>query len=68
MQSDNFSKIDSYYIKGSTVLHVRYEHTNERTIQTLEDILTTCMIDYGRRWDDHLTCLQSSPKNPNATI
>ena len=30
----------------------------ERTIQTLEDMLRACVIDYKGSWDDHLPLIE----------
>ncbi|WMV58267.1 hypothetical protein MTR67_051652 [Solanum verrucosum] len=33
----------------------------ERAIQTLEDMLRACVIDFKDNWDDHLSRLESTP-------
>nr|GEW01830.1 reverse transcriptase domain-containing protein [Tanacetum cinerariifolium] len=38
----------------STAYHPKTDSQSERTIQTLEDMLRTCMIDFGKGWDRHL--------------
>ena len=38
----------------STTFHPRTDGQAERTIQTLEDILRACVIDFKGSWDDHL--------------
>ncbi|KAL4582129.1 hypothetical protein LXL04_006670 [Taraxacum kok-saghyz] len=35
----------------------------ERTNQTLEDMLRSCVIDFGGRWDDHLPLVEFSYNN-----
>ncbi|KAD3640187.1 hypothetical protein E3N88_29410 [Mikania micrantha] len=35
----------------------------ERTIQTLEDMLRACVIDFGGNWDDHLPLVEFSYNN-----
>jgi hypothetical protein len=43
-----------------------YPQTNgqsERTIQTLEDMLRACVIDFGDSWDDHLPLVEFSYNN-----
>ena len=41
-------------MKLSTVFHPQTDGQAERTIQTLEDILRACVIDFRGTWDDHL--------------
>nr|GEX55024.1 hypothetical protein [Tanacetum cinerariifolium] len=36
---------------------------SERTIQTFEDMLRACMIDFGNDWDRHLPLIEFSYKN-----
>ncbi|GJX13625.1 putative reverse transcriptase domain-containing protein [Tanacetum coccineum] len=36
---------------------------SERTIQTLEDMLRACVIDFGKRWDRHLPLVEFSYNN-----
>nr|GEY29448.1 hypothetical protein [Tanacetum cinerariifolium] len=38
----------------STVYHPQTGGQSERTIQTLEDMLRVCVIDFGSSWDTHL--------------
>ncbi|GJT17108.1 putative reverse transcriptase domain-containing protein [Tanacetum coccineum] len=38
----------------STAYHPETDGQSERTIQTLEDMLRACMIDFGSGWDKHL--------------
>nr|GEZ80139.1 putative reverse transcriptase domain, ribonuclease H-like domain, aspartic peptidase domain protein [Tanacetum cinerariifolium] len=47
----------------STAYHPETNGQSERTIQTLEDILRACAIDFGRGWDNHLTLVESSYNN-----
>ncbi|XP_070026298.1 uncharacterized protein [Nicotiana sylvestris] len=35
----------------------------ERTIQTLEDMLCACVIDFGGNWDDHLPLIEFAYNN-----
>ncbi|GJZ09074.1 putative reverse transcriptase domain-containing protein [Tanacetum coccineum] len=45
----------------STAYHPQTDGQSERTIQTLEDMLRACVIDFGNSWDRHLpliTCMQ----------
>ncbi|GKB05300.1 putative reverse transcriptase domain-containing protein [Tanacetum coccineum] len=38
----------------STAYHLQIDGQSERTIQTLEDMLHACVIDFGKGWDRHL--------------
>ncbi|GJR45090.1 putative reverse transcriptase domain-containing protein [Tanacetum coccineum] len=38
----------------STAYHPETDGQSERTIQTLEDMLRACVIDFGSSWDRHL--------------
>ncbi|GJS00700.1 putative reverse transcriptase domain-containing protein [Tanacetum coccineum] len=38
----------------STAYHPQTDCQSERTIQTLEDMLRACVIDFGSSWDGHL--------------
>ncbi|GJY03827.1 putative reverse transcriptase domain-containing protein [Tanacetum coccineum] len=38
----------------STAYHPETDGQSERTIQTLEDMLRACVIDFGKGWDRHL--------------
>ncbi|GJX16057.1 putative reverse transcriptase domain-containing protein [Tanacetum coccineum] len=37
-----------------TAYHLQIDGQSERTIQTLEDMLRTCVINFGTGWDRHL--------------
>ncbi|GKG06932.1 reverse transcriptase domain-containing protein, partial [Tanacetum coccineum] len=63
--SDRDSRFASYFGKSlnkalgtqfdmSTAYHTQTDGQSERTIQTLEDMLHACMIDFGKGWDRHL--------------
>ncbi|XP_071723358.1 uncharacterized protein [Rutidosis leptorrhynchoides] len=41
-------------VKLSTVFHPQMNGQSERTIQTMEDMLLACVIDFGGSWDEHL--------------
>nr|GEW19771.1 reverse transcriptase domain-containing protein [Tanacetum cinerariifolium] len=38
----------------SRAYHPKTNGKSERTIQTLEDMLQACVIDFGKRWEKHL--------------
>ncbi|KAI3797555.1 hypothetical protein L1987_32813 [Smallanthus sonchifolius] len=47
----------------STAYHPQTDGQSERTIQTLEDMLRAYIIDFGGRWDSHLTLVEFSYNN-----
>ncbi|GKG13463.1 putative reverse transcriptase domain-containing protein, partial [Tanacetum coccineum] len=47
----------------STAYHQQTDGQSERTIQTLEDMLCACMIDFGNDWDRHLPLIEFSYNN-----
>nr|GEW12700.1 putative reverse transcriptase domain-containing protein [Tanacetum cinerariifolium] len=44
----------------STAYHPQTNGQSERTIQTLEDILRACVMDFGKGWDRHLPLIEFS--------
>ncbi|GJY85446.1 putative reverse transcriptase domain-containing protein [Tanacetum coccineum] len=47
----------------STTYHLETDGQNERTIQTLEDMLRACVLDFGKGWDRHLPLVEFSYNN-----
>nr|GEZ15972.1 putative reverse transcriptase domain-containing protein [Tanacetum cinerariifolium] len=47
----------------STAYHLETDGQSERTIQTLEDMLRTCAIDFGKGWVNHLPSVEFSYNN-----
>ncbi|KAJ0538417.1 putative nucleotidyltransferase, Ribonuclease H [Helianthus annuus] len=47
----------------STAYHPQTDGQSERTIQTLEDMLRACVIDFGGNWDNHLPLIEFSYNN-----
>ena len=47
----------------STTYHPQTDGQSERTIQTMEDMLRACVIDFGRNWDEHLPLIEFSYNN-----
>ncbi|GJX91695.1 putative reverse transcriptase domain-containing protein [Tanacetum coccineum] len=47
----------------STVYHPETDGQSEITIQTLEDMLRACVIDFGSGWDKHLSLAEFSYNN-----
>ncbi|GKA86487.1 putative reverse transcriptase domain-containing protein, partial [Tanacetum coccineum] len=63
--SDRDNKFTSHFWKSinevvgtqldmSTAYHPQTDGQSERTIQTLEDMLRACVMDFGKGWDRHL--------------
>ncbi|GJT11131.1 putative reverse transcriptase domain-containing protein [Tanacetum coccineum] len=47
----------------STTYHRQTDRQSERTIQTLEDMLRACVIDFGNGWVRHLPLVEFSYNN-----
>ncbi|GJV36311.1 putative reverse transcriptase domain-containing protein [Tanacetum coccineum] len=47
----------------STAYHPQIDGQSERTIQTLEDMLRACAIDFGKGWVNHLPLVEFSYNN-----
>ncbi|GJY56090.1 putative reverse transcriptase domain-containing protein, partial [Tanacetum coccineum] len=72
--SDRDSKFTSHFWKSlnealgtqldmSTAYHPQTDGQSERTIQTLEDMLRACVMDFGKGWDRHLPLIEFSYNN-----
>ncbi|GJR70304.1 putative reverse transcriptase domain-containing protein [Tanacetum coccineum] len=59
----SFQKALGTYISMSTACHPETDGHSERTIQTLEDMLRACMIDFGKGWVKHLPLAEFSYNN-----
>ncbi|KAD5802551.1 hypothetical protein E3N88_13911 [Mikania micrantha] len=47
----------------NTAYHPQTDRQTERTIQTFEDMLRACLIDFDGNWDSHLPLLEFSYNN-----
>nr|GEY68337.1 putative reverse transcriptase domain-containing protein [Tanacetum cinerariifolium] len=47
----------------STAYHLQTDKQSKRTIQTLEDMLCACVIDFGKGWVNHLSLIEFSYNN-----
>ncbi|GJW22234.1 putative reverse transcriptase domain-containing protein [Tanacetum coccineum] len=57
-------KLTRQYLKEVVSRHgVPTDGQSERTIQTLEDMLRACVIDFGKGWDRHLPLVEFSYNN-----
>ncbi|WMV25094.1 hypothetical protein MTR67_018479 [Solanum verrucosum] len=52
-------------VKRSTGFHPQTDRQAERTIQTLEDMLRACVIDFNGNWDDNFPLIEFAYKNNN---
>ena len=50
-------------VKHSTTFHPQMDGLAEQTIQTLEDILRACVIDFKGNWDDYLPSIEYAYNN-----
>ncbi|KAJ9568359.1 hypothetical protein OSB04_004325 [Centaurea solstitialis] len=50
-------------LKLSTAYHPQTDGQSERMIQTLEDMLRSCVIDFGGNWDTHLPLVEFAYNN-----
>nr|GEW32505.1 hypothetical protein [Tanacetum cinerariifolium] len=71
-ENDSMEKLTRKYLKEvvtsmkalgtqmdmSTSYHPQTDGQSERTIQTLEDMLRACVIDFGKGWDRHLALVE----------
>ena len=46
-----------------TIFHPQTDGLEERTIQTLEDMLRACVFDVKGTWDDHLPLIEFAYRN-----
>ncbi|GJS51233.1 putative reverse transcriptase domain-containing protein [Tanacetum coccineum] len=51
----------------SAAYHPKIDSQSERTIQTLEDMLRACVLDFGKSWDIHLPLVEFSYNNSYRT-
>nr|GEW43202.1 reverse transcriptase domain-containing protein [Tanacetum cinerariifolium] len=58
-----FQKALGTDISMSTAYHPKINDQSERTIQTLEDMLRACVIDFGKGWVKHLPLCEFSYNN-----
>ena len=47
----------------STTYHPQTDGQSERTIQTLEDMLRACTLDFKGSWDEHLPLIEFAYNN-----
>ncbi|GJT41243.1 putative reverse transcriptase domain-containing protein [Tanacetum coccineum] len=59
----SFQKAMGTRLDMSTAYHPETNGQSERTIQTLEDMLRACVIDFGNGWEGHLPLIEFSYNN-----
>ncbi|GJU90504.1 putative reverse transcriptase domain-containing protein [Tanacetum coccineum] len=57
------TKVFGYSISMRSAYHQKTDGQSERTIQTLEDMLRACVIDFGKGWVKHLPLAEFSYNN-----
>nr|GFA60663.1 retrotransposon protein, putative, Ty3-gypsy subclass [Tanacetum cinerariifolium] len=63
MPSESLQEALGTNLDMSTAYHPQTDGQSERTIQTLEDMLRACVIDFGSSWDHHLPLVEFSYNN-----
>nr|GEV03229.1 reverse transcriptase domain-containing protein [Tanacetum cinerariifolium] len=58
-----FQKAKGTRLDMSTTYHLETDGQSERTIQTLEDMLRACVIDFRNGWERHLSLVEFSYNN-----
>ncbi|GJY02147.1 putative reverse transcriptase domain-containing protein [Tanacetum coccineum] len=58
-----FQKALGTHLDMSAAYHPQTDGQSERTIQTLDDILRACVIDFRNGWDRHLPLIEFSYNN-----
>nr|GEZ86792.1 putative reverse transcriptase domain-containing protein [Tanacetum cinerariifolium] len=59
----SFNKALGTRLDMSTAYHPETDGQSERTIQTLEDMLRACVLEFGKGWDKHLPLVEFSYNN-----
>ncbi|GJY82738.1 putative reverse transcriptase domain-containing protein [Tanacetum coccineum] len=63
-ETDSMEKLTRQYLKEVVSRHgVSTDGQSERTIQTLEDMLRACVMDFRKGWDKHLPLVEFSYNN-----
>ena len=59
----SFQKGFGTQVNLSTTFHPQTDGQADHTIQTLEDMLRSCVIDFKGSWDDHLRLIEFAYNN-----
>ena len=54
-------------LRLSTAFHPQTDGQSERTIQTLEDLLRACILEFGGNWEEHLPLVEFTYNNSYQT-
>ena len=60
---ESFQKALGTQLRFSIAFHAQIDCESERTIQTLEDMLRTCVLDFEGSWDQHLSLIEFAYNN-----
>ncbi|GJT18114.1 putative reverse transcriptase domain-containing protein [Tanacetum coccineum] len=60
---ETFTRALSTQLDMSTTYHLETDGQSERTIQTIEDMLRACVIDFRKGWERHLPLVEFSYNN-----
>ncbi|KAL0428020.1 UNVERIFIED_CONTAM: Transposon Tf2-11 polyprotein [Sesamum latifolium] len=60
---NSFQQAMGMKVKLSTAYHPQTDGQIERTIQTLEDMLRACILDFKGNWGDYMTLIEFSYNN-----
>nr|GEY14691.1 putative reverse transcriptase domain-containing protein [Tanacetum cinerariifolium] len=63
LKEKSFNKALGTRLDMSRAYHLETDGQSERTIQTLEDMLRACVLDFGKGWDKHLPLVEFSYNN-----
>nr|GEY36716.1 putative reverse transcriptase domain-containing protein [Tanacetum cinerariifolium] len=67
-EADPMDKLARICLKEVVMMHhLETDGQSERTIQTLEDMLRACAIDFGKGWVNHLPLVEFSYDNSHHT-
>ena len=58
-----FQKVLGTRVNMCTAYHPQMDGQSERTIQTLEDMLRVCVLDWGESWEKHLPLVEFAYNN-----
>ncbi|GJW29809.1 putative reverse transcriptase domain-containing protein [Tanacetum coccineum] len=61
--SGEFNEALGTRLDMNAAYHPKTDGQSERTIQTLEDMLRACVLDFGKNWDRHLPFVEFSYNN-----
>ena len=60
---ESFQRALGTQLRFSTAFHPQTDGQSERTIQTLEDMLRACVLDFEGSWDQHLSLIEFAYNN-----